>query len=71
MDLGEKTGMDMGQNRRIEKKRGRNGLRRKIGLDVGQNRRLEKKRVRRGLGDEDRDRYGRIEKKMGGEGLRE
>ncbi len=41
--MGRKTGMDMGQIGKIEKKTGRRGFGRKTGMDMGQNGRIEKK----------------------------
>jgi hypothetical protein len=54
----KKDFMDMGQNRRIKKKRGRRWFGRKTGMDMGQNRRIEKQRESRGFGEEDRIGYG-------------
>jgi hypothetical protein len=58
--LGRKTGIDMGQNGRIEKKRGLSGFGRKTGMNMGQNGRIEKEGKEGGVWalGEDRDGYG-------------
>jgi len=50
--------MNMNQNGRIEKKRGRSGFWGKTKMEIGQNGRTEKEEMERGVCAEDRNGYG-------------